>query len=1435
FSTLLFSQSIPTTIHAVDTEPNFEVVATGENGSIELTIEDQKIQVEQNKPYSSYVEAGKEVSFQITSKTSIDSIKKNEQDLEGFTSGCDSYSFVHTQSEEKVIYKVKFTDEQEKQEKEEKIEIIEKAYYNSNEYPRNSGIWHLSNGAVAFCGQGSATTPKKGLKASEYPLTPDMCQNYDMTRKILYYGYNGPENQFSELSLSGQLCVTNEILQKAVSGKAVSEIVGNKTLNNKTIGKWWEVLETKPTPPNSFLTFMVDYSECGKAYSNVTQKNEYYQKLFYGIGPKAETPKLKVTKSSTNTEIVENNPMYSLKGCVYALYKDEACKELLKTLEMNEIGTTEDTELEPGDYFIKEEKSGKGYHLDNKVYPIHVEYGQTTCFNAEDVPMVQTIQTIIQKVDADGKMQGNTSLGDAQFKVNYYASDKVLDAPTTSWILKSDPEGNVKYEDAYKVSGDPLYKDSNGKPFLPLGLLTVQEIKAPKGYMLDPKVYTSPIKEEIYVPVQIPNEALEGCFEIHKVITDGSQSEIVEPEHGAKFICVLKDYYEHLNQDILKALEYAKENGTEKEYEVMVTGKDGIAKSNQLVYGSYVIQQVELGVNGQGSEMLEKPFYFDVTEKDGKAFVYGTTYDGRKIDSEKGEVHFYINDIPFQAYVSIVKKDAKSMREIALNPAVFKIKMVDDKNNPIQNYQASKLKTNEDGYISIKVGLLWYDAFATNAQNKLSVLESVSSKVYNANTSEKEGSVIVPVPLVEGKYLLEEVKAPTGYLLDQSIPFEIHATNVSKEGELKTLEVVFKNERPKGKIVLKKSFEGESSKQGKVQFELRAAKEIKESDTGKVLYKKGDLIPGSQIVDGKKIKVEDGIYTLDANNEVIIEDLPLNSEITHFEMKEISTYSGYQLSTDVLEFTLSIKDSTTKEYVSKNNLVNKAIQIHTSAHKKNDDTKVVNSHSTVEFVDTVSYEGLVENQKYKLVATLMDQSLNKPILKEDKQINIEHEFIAKQSSGNEDVLIKVDGELVKGKNLVVFEQLFNEEGSLVASHEDIHDKNQTIQVLDSEIHTMAMSENGSHEQQISQETDLVDRVYLSALRDHTTYKLKTTLMDKETKKPICDPSGKAYSKETSFVYSGQEYEDVSFKINSSSLAGKNTVFFEELMEYVDGKMITLIEHKDFDDQDQEISFIDIKTRALSDTQTHTALISKDMTLKDTVFYEGLKVGQEYSITGTLMDRKTGEAILDANGNSITASTTFVCEQSTGQVDVIFNISDIPLQDREGVVFESLYTGATLIAKHEDTEDEEQWMDLKDMEVRIIKKDANSKKTIVNKDFEFSMFDGPTCKTCIKKAVTDTKEGYAYFKQIPEGVSYVKETKAPSGYKLSNRLIRLERKGNTLWINGKEQILIDGYQASVEYPNNPDSPNTGIESHFYTYLGLLVTSLSAIYLLRKRIH
>src|SRR5699024_10961554 len=98
--------------------------------------------------------------------------------------------------------------------------------------------------------------------------------------------------------------------------------------------------------------------------------------------------------------------------------------------------------------------------------------------------------------------------------------------------------------------------------------------------------------------------------------------------------------------------------------------------------------------------------------------------------------------------------------------------------------------------------------------------------------------------------------------------------------------------------------------------------------------------------------------------------------------------------------------------------------------------------------------------------------------------------------------------------------------------------------------------------------------------------------------------------------------------------------------------------------------------------------AEQITITDTVEYSGLTVGQEYKLSGVLMDKETGEPLLIGE-EQVTSAATFTPSESSGTIDVLFTFDASSLVNKSVVVFETLFQGETEVASHEDIEDEGQ--------------------------------------------------------------------------------------------------------------------------------------------------
>ena len=101
-------------------------------------------------------------------------------------------------------------------------------------------------------------------------------------------------------------------------------------------------------------------------------------------------------------------------------------------------------------------------------------------------------------------------------------------------------------------------------------------------------------------------------------------------------------------------------------------------------------------------------------------------------------------------------------------------------------------------------------------------------------------------------------------------------------------------------------------------------------------------------------------------------------------------------------------------------------------------------------------------------------------------------------------------------------------------------------------------------------------------------------------------------------------------------------------------------------------------------------VGKTVELIDTVEYEGLSVGDSYTLRATVVDTATGELLLDNAETPVVGITEFTPGAISGTQTVSLTLDTTELAGHELVVFEELYNGSgDLIESHEDIDDEDQ--------------------------------------------------------------------------------------------------------------------------------------------------
>ena len=229
---------------------------------------------------------------------------------------------------------------------------------------------------------------------------------------------------------------------------------------------------------------------------------------------------------------------------------------------------------------------------------------------------------------------------------------------------------------------------------------------------------------------------------------------------------------------------------------------------------------------------------------------------------------------------------------------------------------------------------------------------------------------------------------------------------------------------------------------------------------------------------------------------------------------------------------------------------------------------------------------------------------------------------------------------------------------------------------------------------------VVDRVTFSNLVPGKKYTVSGILMDKSDGSEIAGKNGKSITAKAEFVpEKANGSVELSFKVDSTLLAGKTAVVFEDL--YFNG--IRVCSHADLEDEDQTVFFPEIATHASFGTDKAKDAVnaksgSKKTTAKDEVkvidkvTYRNLVPGKEYTISGKLMDQKTGKAAL-VDKKELTAQARFTPDKASGSIELAFTFKADELGGKNLVAFEELYYGNTLVASHTDIKDEAQTVTL----------------------------------------------------------------------------------------------------------------------------------------------
>lgn len=883
---------------------------------------------------------------------------------------------------------------------------------------------------------------------------------------------------------------------------------------------------------------------------------------------------------------------------------------------------------------------------------------------------------------------------------------------------------------------------------------TLKEIQPSEGYLLDETVYSVGADPQLYTVEYnwtsntVKEQVKKGKVSIIKHTDDGS-TKIETPEKGAEFQLYLKSSGSFVNAD-------------PDERDTIICDEDGFASSKLLPYGVYTVHQTK------GWDGREKITDFDVF-----------------IQSDNVTYKFLINNANFSSYLKVVKLDKETNKQIPYAGAAFEI----------------------------------YDANGHRISMKYTYPQVTTIHTFYTNS---EGYLITPEKLEYGDYKLVEVQAPYGYVLDSTpIAFSINQENSSTDTGVTVVKVKAKDIAQKGVIEITKTGEVFSSvnssmneklnlntympiyEKGNLKdavYEIYAAEDITTTD-GTVRAEKGELVDTITTGDKGIAKSKElylGKYTIiekTAPLKFVLNKDKHNVELTYAGQNVKVTSTALSVYNERQKVSVSLSKTMEQDeiYGIGNNNEIKSVQFGVFAGEdvKAADGTIIPKDSLVTFINCD------ENGKitfdcdlpigYKWYAKEIATDEHYILSNKHYQFNTnyagqETKVIKIDISGNE----KINNTLKRGKveGIKINKNNDKLEGAIIGIFKvgttEFSEKNAIVTTKTDKDGAFSFS-NIPYGEWIVKEVVAPTGYVVDATQHHIHISddgvvINITMTDKQVQisktditgekevvgaeLTITDESGNVVDSWTSTdtvhyangLVEGQKYT-LTEKTAPLGYAVATSVEFVVSTDKVT-QQVTMI------DKQVMISKIDI-TSGQELAGAELVITNKDgnivdsWTSTDTAHYaNGLVEGQEY----TLIEKTA------PYGYEIAHSITFTVSSDKSVQTVVMN--DSPILSS----------------------------------VLVNKVDSITGENIISKKFEFTLYSDAECKNEIVTVNANTDDGTALFSDLRYGTYYIKETKAPKGYMLSDEVVKIEINDKGVFANG-EKLTEENDVYSIIYQNS----------------------------------
>lgn len=424
-------------------------------------------------------------------------------------------------------------------------------------------------------------------------------------------------------------------------------------------------------------------------------------------------------------------------------------------------------------------------------------------------------------------------------------------------------------------------------------------------------------------------------------------------------------------------------------------------------------------------------------------------------------------------------------------------------------------------------------------------------------------------------------------------------------------------------------------------------------------------------------------------------------------------------------------------------------ELNTTLVNSEDNTKFVPHKKDVKLTDTLNYTNLEPYKTYVAEGSIIRYNTDASMAVSSQKFTT-----GENGTGYITLNYTVDTtSLERDEELVAYASV-KQNGDEFIYHRDKEDAAQKVSVTnDATLDTELLdASTHSHKVLCDLEAKLTDSIIYTGLAIGKEYRLESMLY-----KVTEDASELILTKDASFEASSSGKASVDLTVDTTSMEpGTKIVAFETVYDAQD----EVVKHCDIEDADQTVTLERSKldTLLLSANEDASKEIERDTNAKmtDTISYEGLYVGQEYKLRTKLVNFDQSSEVL------LEQTETFKPNTSTGIHSIDLSL-DTHNKDhiKKIVCFEYVYSGKSLIMAHEDINDWNQSLVLKESADRKLETDlldTASGKQLIPRSSDVRLTDTLTYEGLnvgdsykVKTKLIRNKDKSEYF--IPDDCSF----------------------------------------------------------------------------------